>query len=65
MFAPTIVARGVRKSLRTLMPARWRLPLEYYLYRTSADCEPELKWLESICPRREVAIDIGANIGVY
>ena len=65
MFAPTIVARAVRKSLRTVMPARWRLPLEYYLYKSSADCEPELKWLESICPRREVAIDIGANIGVY
>ncbi|MGH7887935.1 MAG: FkbM family methyltransferase [Candidatus Binatia bacterium] len=65
MFAPTIVARAVRKSLPSLMPARWRLPLEYYLYRSSAHCEPELKWLESICPRREVAIDIGANIGVY
>ena len=65
MQLPTIVARVIRKSLGKRIPVRWRLPLEYYLYRSGADCEPELKWLENICPRRAVAIDVGANIGVY
>jgi len=65
MYLPTIAARVIRKSLGKLIPRRWRLPLEYYLYRGGADCEPELKWLEKICPRRGVAIDVGANIGVY
>ena len=65
MHLPTIVERVIRKSLGKRIPVRWRLPLEYYLYRGGADCEPELKWLEQICPRRAVAIDVGANIGVY
>ncbi len=65
MYLPTIAARVIRKSLGKRVPVRWRLPLEYYLYRSGADCEPELKWLEEICPRRAVAIDVGANIGVY
>ena len=66
MFAlPALAAKVMRKSLGNAIPARWHLPLEYYLYRFSADCEPELKWLEKICPRGTVAIDIGANIGVY
>ena len=65
MHLPTIATRVIRKSLGNRIPLGWRLPLEYYLYRGGADCEPELKWLEEICPRRGVAIDVGANIGVY
>jgi len=62
---PALAAKVMRKSLGNVIPARWRLPWEYYLYRCSADCEPELKWLEKICPRGTVALDVGANIGVY
>ena len=66
MFAlPALAAKVMGKSLGNAIPARWRLPLEYYLYRFGADCEPELKWLEKICPHGAVAIDVGANIGVY
>ena len=66
MFAlPAFAAKVMGKALGNAVPARWRLPLEYYLYRFGADCEPELKCLKRICPHGKVAIDIGANIGVY
>ena len=65
MTVPNLVARATRKSVGMLTPARWQLPLEYFLYRHSAGCEAELKWLARICPNRQVAIDIGANIGFY
>jgi FkbM family methyltransferase len=65
MFLPNIAARGLRKALAPYLPAPWRLPFEYYLYRSGANCEPELKWLEAICLRRALAVDVGANVGVY
>jgi FkbM family methyltransferase len=65
MHLPPLAAQAIRKSIGARIPLRWRLPMEYYLYRAGADCEAELKWLDEICPRRATAIDIGANIGVY
>lgn len=65
MAVPNLVASAARKSLGKLIPARWQLPMEYFLYRYSAGCEAELKWLASVSTNRQVAIDIGANIGFY
>lgn len=62
---PPLVAQATRKSLGKLIPARWQLPFEYFLYRYGTDCETELQWLDKICPRGEVAIDVGSNVGVY
>lgn len=65
MTLPSIFLRVIRKLLGRLVPRRWQLPFTYYLYAFSRNCEPELTFLEQIPSERNVAVDIGANIGYY
>lgn len=54
-----------QKLILPVMPLHKRLPFSYWLYTLSGSCEKELLYLEKITPYRNVAIDIGANIGFY
>jgi len=65
MQIPTVILRITEKLLNRAIPPSLKLPFQYYLYIVSTECEPELKFLERICDRREVAIDVGANSGLY
>lgn len=59
-----LLARGVRRCVGPVVPARTRLAFNYRLARL-AGCEPELAMLHRIGPNRGVAIDAGANEGLY
>lgn len=48
-----------------IIPARWRLPLRYYAWKSSPNVEPELVYLFDLCKNFRCAIDIGANHGFY
>ena len=65
MTLPSIFPRVIRKLFGRFVPRRWQLPFAYYLYAFGSDCEPELKFLEQISSERNVALDIGANVGYY
>lgn len=58
------LARHVQ-GLGNLLPARWRLPVRYFVQRLTGGLEPEFALLPSIVPRERLALDIGANMGVY
>lgn len=47
------------------LPRRNRLPFIYWLYHFAGFVEPELRHLEALCPARDAAIDVGANIGLF
>ena len=61
----SIVPRTVRRVLKPLVPSKFDLPLEYFLYVHDRQCEPELIYLEKICGCTGTAVDVGANIGYY
>jgi len=50
---------------RLYLPARKNGEGTTMLYAAREDFEPELVWLPRIAPAKELAIDVGANIGVY
>lgn len=53
------------QGLVNLLPARWHLPVRYSVQRLTGGLEPEFALLPSIVPRERLALDIGANMGVY
>jgi FkbM family methyltransferase len=65
MAIPSIFLRAIKRLLGRFVPRRWQLPFVYYLHVFGPDCEPELKFLEQISSGRNVALDIGANVGYY
>lgn len=48
-----------------LLPKRWRLPLRYRVQRAIGGLEPEFLLLPQLVARDKIALDIGANMGVY
>ena len=48
-----------------VVPARWRLPLRYGIQRVTGGLEPEMAVLDQLLVAGGVALDIGANHGVY
>ena len=46
------------------LPRRWRLPIVAYVDLLQG-AEPECRWLRRIGPCRGIAIDVGANYGIY
>jgi len=56
--------RGLWRIASTIVPARYQIPLRFRIHMWE-DCEPELKHLPAIGPNRGVAIDVGANLGLY
>lgn len=53
------------EPLERLIPQRTRLPLRYRAQKLLAALEPEMALLPQLCASGEVAVDIGANRGVY
>ena len=60
-----IITRCLRKWVKPLLPARRRLPFEWWLRSKYERPEPELVHLDRLAVRRGVAIDAGANMGLY
>jgi FkbM family methyltransferase len=57
--------RAARKIILPIAPRSFRLPFQYYLALIEGGHEPELRHLDAICQNRNVAIDVGANLGLY
>lgn len=53
------------QGLADLLPMPWRLPLRYHVQNAIGGLEPEFSLLPQLVPRDMVALDIGANMGVY
>ena len=51
--------------LLPLLPSTWRLPIMIRLLRFTSDEEKEAFYLDKIGPGKGMAIDIGANYGLY
>lgn len=64
MSALTRLAQRVQ-GLENLAPRAWRLPLRYHGQRLVGGLEPEMALLERLVPNRGIALDIGANHGIY
>jgi FkbM family methyltransferase len=64
MNARTLVAKCLRRCAPAL-PASWQLPYRLWLHLRFEDAAPELVHLEKLIPCDGVAIDAGANIGLY
>ena len=59
-----LAVRGLRTIVGPFVPQRLRLPFQYRLARLDG-CEPELSQLHRLGPNRGVAIDAGANEGLF
>jgi len=64
MKLSTVGSRLIYRLL-PFVPARCRLPLVYWDHTRLGDCEPELRFLEKLVSSRDVALDVGANKGLY
>ncbi len=53
------------QSIENLVPPHWRLPLRYHGQRLVGGLEPEMILLGELVKPGDVALDIGANHGVY
>lgn len=60
---PVLIHRVLRRST-AFLPGRWRLPAVAHLDLLQG-VEPECRWLRLIGPCRGIAIDVGANYGLY
>lgn len=58
------VARRMQ-DLGRLLPGRWQLPVRYQVQRLVGGLEPEVALLPRLVPAGTVAVDVGANMGVY
>jgi FkbM family methyltransferase len=56
---------AARRLAPALLPGRCQLPFRYWLHRLEGSCEPELVHLHRLCRRRDVAVDAGANEGLF
>lgn len=64
MKMPISLARKL-EPLENLIPGRFQLPLRYCGQRLLGALEPEMKYLPSLVNSSYVAIDVGANKGIY
>jgi FkbM family methyltransferase len=53
------------QSIENLAPRAWRLPLRYHGQKLVGGLEPEMALLERLVPKDHIALDIGANHGIY
>lgn len=59
------LSSALHRALSPFVPARKMLPFTYFRYRVTGLLEPELMHLDALLVSREIAIDIGANEGMY
>jgi len=64
MSALSKIAQALQFSER-MLPARWRLPTRYGVQRLVGGLEPEMEILSDLLGPDDIAIDIGANKGIY
>lgn len=64
MSALNKIAQTLQFSER-MLPARWRLPTRYGVQRLVGGLEPEMAILGELLGPEDIAIDIGANKGIY
>lgn len=64
MSALTRLAQRFQR-IENLAPKAWRLPLRYHGQRLVGGLEPEMALLAQLVPPGCVALDIGANHGIY
>ena len=62
---PKPVRSALRRALDSAVPPRLRLPYLYLQYRLQDALEDEMRLLPRLTRSDGVAIDIGANIGLY
>lgn len=55
---------SIAHRLLPLCPPKWRLPFLYKVYSFTG-WDAEARWLKAIGPNRGLAIDVGANCGLY
>lgn len=60
-----LAVAAARRLLYPLVPARKQLPFSYWLYKMSGVSLPELDLLDRFFAGRGVAIDVGANEGMF
>lgn len=65
MNMKNITSRCLRRGVLPLLPARCRLPFKLWLHLRHEKPEAELAYLDRLTTRQDVAIDAGANIGLY
>jgi FkbM family methyltransferase len=65
MGSAGFVSRALGKTVQPLLPARLRLGFRYWLASVDGLLEPELKILPRLVSKKDVALDIGANVGFY
>jgi len=53
------------QRIENIAPRPWRLPLRYHGQRLVGGLEPEMGLLKQLVPKGCVALDIGANHGIY
>lgn len=58
-------SRVIRKASSPFIPGRSKLPFRYWLSLFEDSCEKELRFLHQIIRETEVAIDVGANEGLF
>ena len=55
---------SLARRVNLVMPRKWRLAFNSWVY-FMLEIEPEIRWLEKIGPCSGIAIDVGANEGIY
>jgi FkbM family methyltransferase len=63
--AKRLAFRVARKASPLLMPRRRKLPFDYWLHMLEGSLPNELRYLDRIVQGGDVAIDVGANQGLY
>lgn len=53
------------QGVENIAPRAWRLPLRYHGQRLVGGLEDEMGLLPQLVPKNSVALDIGANHGIY
>jgi len=65
MGSTGFVSRALGKTVQPFLPARSRLGFRYWLASVDGLLEPELRMLPRLVFKKDVALDIGANVGFY
>jgi hypothetical protein len=61
----SLTSRVIRKAIFRLIPTKMKLPFYYWLHRLEGSYKNELKYLRQICKGGRIAIDVGANEGLF
>src|SRR5262249_31812440 len=56
---------ALQRRVFETVPVRARLPVRTFYLRMTGRLEPEMAWLEVLAPPGTVAVDVGANHGLY